>query len=172
MRLVEFEKTGIFIGYRIDPINAKILYDWIKELGFAPVPIHKLHITLVDSNSPNISLSQFKCIGKVHIPVNGVKIRSQKLDDQKNNALVLRFESEYLQKRRQEIIEQYGLTGLRPLHPHISLSYKMHSSAPKETLKHIVAPITSFTIIEEFATMPDPNWIDTVNKESDHISRN
>jgi hypothetical protein len=170
MRLNEFVRTGIFIGYKMDPASAKILNDWTRRIGLEPTPADKLHVTLIKTDSPKISVDRFNCIGRVNIPINcsTSKILKYQYGSYNNDAIALPFECKELHKRKQEIETEYGLKSSQKLEPHISLSYKVDSPIHHKVLENIELPIKHFILVEEFATPPDPHWVAKL-EESDWI---
>jgi len=152
MLIEEVTNSGIYIYYKLSPKSVQEIGVWSEQLGVKPVPPDKLHVTLVSSNSEKISPETFKPLGKLSSSVI-ISLENSYLDvfpmkDGITNALVLRFKSDYILKRRTQIRKEFNIESWEEeFSPHLTISYKYKGTPPKDTK----IPMDSIELVEEYA---------------------
>lgn len=155
-------QKGTYAGVHFDYDTKRRIEKYIKENNIPnPVPLHKLHNTLIYSRK---FLPKFEAQGRIDPPWIGEPIEFDVFtaqpdeDGNKARCLVLKFESTECTERHNEIMDKHGATfDYDEYTPHITFSYDIGDMDIKD-LPDPVEAIGDIKIVDEYQEDLNLNW--------------
>ena len=158
----EKKHKGTYAGVHFDYETKKRIQKYMRDNKIPnPLPLHKLHNTLIYSRK---YLPKFKAQGRLDKPWIGEIVEfdifeSQKDDNgKKSKCLVLKFECAKCVDRHNEIMDEHGATfDYDEYTPHITLSYDIGDFDVK-ALPDPAKEIGDLNIVEEYQEDLNLDW--------------
>ncbi len=161
MLIEEITGAGIYVGYKIGSNSIQEINAWMKDLNITPISSDKLHLTLIQSESPKISLESFKPLGKISTSIRLIKPQLKSYPVGLVDSIVLAFEANELRQRRTDIGKEFGIKKWKKRwSPHLTISYNYDGSLG--FLEEISVPITSLELSEEYAEPINTDWMQSI----------
>lgn len=161
------QQSGSYVGMKLSDDSIGIIQEIQKTLGLKnPVPMEKLHITMMYSMKP--LNSTFQCSTK---PITGPLEYTYEWFGPSADCLVIKLKGELsdkLRTRHNEIASYGGEHTYDPFSPHITLSY----GEPEESMMNIRDKINTtvypsgqlFKLVSEYHEPVNQSWSDDLKK--------
>lgn len=159
-------QSGSYVAMKLSDSTIGLIESLQKQLGLKnPVPVDKLHITLMYSLKP--LNSTFTCSTKSII---GDGECSFQMFGPEQDCLVLKLSGnieEKLKTRHNEIASYGGEHTYNPYQPHITLSYgepEQFRDQLQNNIRNVIGRTYSFAFVSEYHEPVDNSWSDSMKK--------